>query len=668
MADDRGISRIEKLLAALSDTAIGAALAREVMALLADLAASEQRYRSLFETNPDGIFAVDPAGKFILANPACEALSGYSAAELLSRTFMDLCAPDRLPDTVAAFNRRDAGGVQNLDTALIRKDGRRVELLLSGGPVVVDGEVAAVHCVAKDVTGMKLAEGRLQAIIEALAEGLVVSDMDGRVLQWNRAAWEMHDLPADADYRQPIAAFETLFELTAADGGPPLPMADWPLARILRGERVRDLEVRIRRRDAAWERVFSYGGTLVPGPDGHPQWAVLTFNDVTARKAAEAAARRAADDAEAASNAKDHFLAVLSHELRTPLTPVLATAQMLAADPALSPAHRELIQMIQRNAQLEARLIDDLLDLTRITRGKLEVQRQPVDLHEKIGHVVAMVARDIEAKRLGLFVELAAARCMVEGDPARLQQIVWNLLTNAVKFTPAAGTVRVETRNAGGRVELVVADTGVGIAADLLPRVFDAFEQGGPATTRQFGGLGLGLAISKVLVETHGGTIAAASPGPGGGATFTVALPATAAAPPAPAQARRPAEAVPAPWACRILVVEDHPDTRGTLVRLLTIHGATVSAAATVAEAAAAADAAPFDLLLSDIGLPDGSGLDVIRLVRAKQPAVAAIALSGYGMEDDVARSKAAGFDTHLIKPVDLRLLLEAIETLVKKR
>ena len=382
--------------------------------------------------------------------------------------------------------------------------------------------------------------------------------------------------------------------------------------------------------------------------------ALREAQDRAARRQAERDVREARDLAEAANRAKDHFLAVLSHELRTPLTPVLTAIQTMEADPHLAVEFREPVQMIRRNVQLEVKLIDDLLDLTRVSRGKLELNLQPTDAHESIRQVLAIVSSDLRGKRLAISTDLSASASTVQADPARLQQILWNLLKNAVKFTPEGGRITVRTRTTpAGQFEAAVSDTGIGIDAEILPRVFDAFEQGGKGITRQFGGLGLGLAISRALAEQHGGHLSAASEGPGQGATFLLSLPVVA-------KSAEPSEEGPDGKGardvlseCRILLVDDHVDTARAMGRLLKRWGCDVQTADSVASALKAADALKFDVLISDIGLPDGSGLDLIRQLKSRYP-VKGIAVSGFGMEEDLNSSRSAGFSEHLVKPVDL--------------
>lgn len=368
--------------------------------------------------------------------------------------------------------------------------------------------------------------------------------------------------------------------------------------------------------------------------------------------------------AEHASKAKDHFIAVLSHELRTPLNPVLATATMLRQDPRFDAEIQEHLEVICRNAEMEARLIDDLLDITRIEQGRVELHRQPVELGAVIRQAAEVCMPDMQARNLTFAMNLGpAACCLVYGDAARLQQVFWNLLTNAVKFTPAGGQVNVTCRCDDHRHAVVeVSDNGEGIDRMALACIFEAFEQAERSRTRQFGGLGLGLAICRGLVELHGGTIEAHSKGKGKGASFTVRLPLL---PPQSVSMPNSSSAtplpVPAPRPLRILLVEDHADSARIMARLLSNDGHTVQSAADVATAMKLATEQRFDLLLSDLGLPDGTGLDLLRSLRAQGLCLPAIALSGYGQDADVQASRKAGFAAHLTKPLVLRRLQQAI-------
>ncbi len=368
---------------------------------------------------------------------------------------------------------------------------------------------------------------------------------------------------------------------------------------------------------------------------------------------------------QSASAAKDRFLAMLSHELRTPLNPVLMAADELYQHPDLPPAMRDTLRMMQRNIALEARLIDDLLDFSRITNGKLLLHRTSLDLHALVRAVVEICAEDTAAGAHGLTLDLQASDATVYGDPARLQQVLWNVLKNAIKFTPTGGRIVIRTARAGdGALIVTVTDNGAGIEKAKLAGIFGAFEQGGDVTTARFGGLGLGLAITKAFVELHGGRIQAASAGVGRGTQITIELPVFTAevAPVSPATPTAPPSSVASTGT--LLLIDDHADTLQVTARLLERRGYRVLLATDCRSALATARQHPFNLIVSDLGLPDGSGLALLGELR-KIRAVPAVALSGYGMEEDLAQSRAAGYDAHLTKPIDFPLLLRAIDGLL---
>ncbi len=381
------------------------------------------------------------------------------------------------------------------------------------------------------------------------------------------------------------------------------------------------------------------------------------------RTTADKALHTAMEALKEANQAKDRFLAVLSHELRTPLNPVLMVTGLLERDPRLTDELRQDIQMIHRNVTLEARLIDDLLDLTRITKDKMALRLAAVELEQILEQALQICRPELEAKSIGLSRDIQSSQHIVRGDAIRLQQVFWNLLKNAIKFTPAGGRITVRCFGENQQVVAEISDTGVGIQPDVLPHIFNAFVQGNPSTTRQFGGLGLGLAIARALVEMHGGTITAQSAGKDRGACFRVTLSAVTTAPvPAEAPELTPVVASASHVKARVLLVEDHADTARITSRALGLGGYTVRAASSVAAAIALAGQETFDVLVSDIGLPDGSGWELMAQLRRNRPGFKGIVISGYGMENDVRRSQEAGFTAHLTKPVNITDLEAAIE------
>jgi signal transduction histidine kinase len=381
----------------------------------------------------------------------------------------------------------------------------------------------------------------------------------------------------------------------------------------------------------------------------------------------ETALRASEAQAMAASRAKDDFLATLSHELRTPLNPVLLLATEAAGNPLLPEEVRSDFETIAKNVALEARLIDDMLDLTRITRGKLALEMRPADVHVCLQDALAMVHEEIDEKQIALTFKLQADRCVVLGDDVRLKQVFWNVIKNAAKFTAVKGRITIETATLADRGELTVTitDTGIGMTPAELERIFEAFSQGDHATEsspHRFGGVGLGLAISRMMVERHSGSISATSGGRNQGTTFLITLPLLPATAHAAAPTNHPRTPAfpPLPVGAgkrrRILLVEDHKPTALALAHLLTRRNYAVVAAGGVAEARAVASRENFELLISDIGLPDGNGYELMTELHGRHGLVG-IALTGYGMEEDVSRSHAAGFVTHLTKPVTVQAL-----------
>jgi PAS domain S-box-containing protein len=452
-------------------------------------------------------------------------------------------------------------------------------------------------------------------------------------------------------------------------------LADWPdLAQRLKHlSEDQDASFEIDRPGSDRPTTFNVRVSRLGDARGTVGWA-LVLRDITDLKRASEqqltmlAEQAARVQAEAASRAKDRFLATLSHELRTPLTPILATVTEMLDDPASPVPLRPVLDMIHRNIVLEARLIDDLLDVTRIEHGKLHLKRETVDAHELIDRVLDMCGDDIREAHLTLVSRLKAEVRHVDADPARFQQVIWNLLKNAIKFSLPEGTIAIGTRNridpgegtAATWLEVEVVDRGVGIEPELLPRIFNLFEQASPPAGRPLGGLGLGLSISRSIAEQHGGRLHARSDGAGRGATFifellTVARPAAASPSPPP-----PPRVIARYQPLRILMVEDNKDTLSYLSERLAKRGHDVRTAANLAAALRLADETEFELLICDIDLPDGSGLDLMEQLNSRGP-LTGIALSGFGSAEDIDQSLLAGFAEHLTKPVEFRRLENAI-------
>ncbi|RIL07173.1 MAG: hybrid sensor histidine kinase/response regulator [Proteobacteria bacterium] len=442
------------------------------------------------------------------------------------------------------------------------------------------------------------------------------------------------------------------------------------VARCRREERARtELALQLRGREVPVELTSRSFATPLDGPIFY-----TALVDLTERKRSEEERYRAEQERQrvlreseasrAANEAKDRFLAVLSHELRTPLTPILFGLATIELQPGLPDSLRATLDMMRRNVELEARLIDDLLDVTRIARGKLRLERTTLDLHAVLGEVAEAFRSELEADGKDLVLELDAQRRHVSADPARLHQIFRNLVGNAIRFSPRGGSISVCTRDRdGGRVGASISDSGPGLPAEHRERLFQPFEQA--VDDPRHAGLGLGLAISKALVEQHGGRIEAGD-AQAGGARFDVELPCVE--PPsgdavAESAAGSPAQRAPAATARArtVLLVEDHCDTAEALAMSLRLRGYEVWVANGVAQALdAPLDAV--DVLVSDLRLADGTGFDVIAALRARRP-IPGVAMSGYGSESDRRRTRDAGFDAHLVKPVSIAALIAAIET-----
>jgi PAS domain S-box-containing protein len=499
----------------------------------------------------------------------------------------------------------------------------------------------------------------LEVTLASIGDAVIVTDNEGRVTFMNQIAenltgWNLSDAATQAC----INIFHIINEESRQ-------RVESPVDRVLRSGVIVGLanHTLLISKDGK-ELPIDDSGSPIKEPDGTVRGVVLIFRDFSEHKAVEKRLIAAKETSEAANRAKDNFLASLSHELRTPLTPVLATLMTWSADRALPPAMLSGVQMLRRNVELEARLIDDLLDLTRITKGKLSLNLETVDVHELVETVIARHQSEINAKRLTPSVQLAAQRHHAMADAARLQQVFGNILNNAIKFTQEGGHISVTSSNGDDdNLTITFKDDGIGMTEDTIGRLFVPFEQGEEEIVRRAGGLGLGMAISKTLVDAHGGALVAASPGPGRGSIFEVVL--SSAEPETLtrlAVARHHDANGHAPGDANILLVEDHADSAEVLTAVLRNMGYRVEACATVAEARKLAREKHFDLLLSDVGLPDGTGLDLIREIR-KYSSYPAIALTGFGMDRDIARFKQEGFDEHLTKPVNI----EKLETLIRQ-
>lgn len=512
----------------------------------------------------------------------------------------------------------------------------------------------------------------LEAVLQQMPAGVVIAEApSGRLLLGNAQVAEIwrHPFIASAEVEQ-----YCVYKGFHPDGRPYAP-EEWALARSLQtGEIVTQEEVKFLRGDQTYG-IMEVSSSPIRNRQGQIVAGVVTFADITERKQAEqereqllSREQAARADAEAANRIKDEFLAVLSHELRTPLNPILGWTKLLRSGNLDAAKVDSALEVIERNAKLQTQLIEDLLDVSRILQGKLKLNSAPVYLASTVEAAIETVRLAAEAKAIQIQTWIEPAVRPVIGDGGRLQQVIWNLLSNAVKFTPEGGRVEVRLRQIGSHAQIQVCDTGKGISPEFLPHIFEYFRQADGTTTRAFGGLGLGLAIARHLVELHGGSIAATSPGEGQGATFTVQLPTgTAALSSSRIQDGRCAALN--LQGLRVLAVDDEADMRELLKVLLEQQGMTVTLAASAQEALVLLPQIQPDLLLSDIGMPETDGYMLLKQVRSLAPAqggqTPAIALTAYAAEADQKQAIAAGFQAHVAKPVEPDTLIEAIVRLV---
>jgi PAS domain S-box-containing protein len=550
-------------------------------------------------------------------------------------------------------------------------EGRRVAIISTFFPLFDGaGKVSHVAIVFKDLTtefdAREQAEQErdlLRAIFRQSGDGIVVCDEHGIIRGLNPEAERQHGMERKA---VPPADWATAYGLRDATGHP-LALADTPLYRALQGERVENARWKVLRPDGT-ERILT--GTALPlrHADGTPAGAVVTSRDETERLRLEEDLRheslnnqRLYEEAQELHRVKDEFLATVSHELRTPLQAILGWAHLLQEADEDPQRRRRGLATIERNAKVQAQLVDDVLDASRLVEGTMQIEWRPVDLAALVRAVVEGFRPGATAKGLTLSVDIPTAPVVVGGDAARLQQVVGNVVANAFKFTPAGGRVAVRLSMEDGQAVLRVEDSGVGIVPEFLPYVFDRFRQADSSSTRAHGGLGLGLALVSHFVELHGGTVEAHSAGAGTGAVFTVRLrlmtAAAAAAAVAPAPAG-PETRVPMKLAgVRVLVVEDEEDTRELLATALGHSGAEVEPAGSADEALRALRRRPPDVLVCDIGMPGQDGYELLARVRAlaaeEGGLVPAVALTAYARAEDRRRALAAGYQVHLPKPVD---------------
>ena len=660
-----------------------------------ELQQSDERFKLLVESVRDyAIFMLDPGGVVLTWNAGAERFKGYQAHEIIGQHFSVFYTPEALATGLPAHELKVARetGVFEDEGWRVRKDGT-----LFWANVVITamrdtgGTLVGFAKVTRDLTqrraheeDLRRSEERFRLLIEGVAEyAIFMLDANGNVATWNTGAERIKGYTASEIIGQHFSVF---YPAETKDSGWP----DHELQVAAEKGSFTDIGWRLRKDGTTfWANVTI---TALRDDAGKLLGYAKLTRDLTESKRVEAmesanqqreemldAERSARISAQRSTRLKDEFLATLSHELRTPLSAILGWTQVLlrGATPKGPEEQKRAIEVIDRNARAQVQLIDDLLDLSRIMTGKLRLDLHRVAFSSVVETAVDSAKPAAEAKNIRLKAILSSSHDIVNADSTRLQQVVWNLLTNAIKFTPKGGQVQVLLQRVNSHLELCVSDTGIGIPASYLPHVFDRFSQKDASTTRAFGGLGLGLAICKQLVELHGGVILAASEGEGKGATFSVHLPLSLlqsdeqGAPRVhPTAETHSGEMLSLPRldGVHIFVVDDEPDARELLRTVLQDQGAKVTIFASAEDALTVLKSAKPTILICDVGMPNMDGYQFIRKLRSEESRserTPALALTAFARAEDRKRSLIAGYQAHLAKPFDVGELILVIADLV---
>jgi PAS domain S-box-containing protein len=620
----------------------------------------------------DAVISTDNDGIITSWNRGAERIFGYTEAYAIGQPIGLIVPPAREAEELELRRRAAAGdAAREVGTVRTHRDGSAVAVSLFMTRIVgADGDIVGTLRIACDAGGRRAtarAARRLAAIVESSDDAIVSKDLNGVVMSWNRAAERMFGYSAAEMVGESIRIIVPDDRQSEEDS---------VLALIRRGDKVDHYETLRRRKD----------GTLIPvsltvspirTEEGVVVGASKIARDVSERKAADAERARLHAELQEASRLKDEFLATLSHELRTPLNAILGYARMMRTGILPADKQSRAVEIIERNASSLTQIVEDVLDVSRIISGKLRLEIESVDLSVVIRDAAATALPAAQAKGIQIDVEGDGSAGAISGDPERLRQVVWNLMSNAVKFTGRGGRVRASIARHDDCVELVVTDTGIGIPADFLPHVFERFRQADAGTNRERGGLGLGLGIARQLVEMHGGTIHAESAGKDQGSTFRVRLPLQAAsgridpqadaARPAP---NTPSAIVPNLHGVRVLAVDDDDDALGMVREILEATGADVATASSAAEALDLLEQNPADVMVADLGLPRMDGFELIARVRESAHravrSMPAAALTAYARSEDRIKALRCGFQVHLPKPIDPEALMLAVATLSK--
>lgn len=664
--------------------------------LARELAAQQEYFRVTLSSIGDGVIASDKDGRLTFMNSCAEELTGWLASEATGRPLADVFdiinEKTRQPVENPAELVIRSGHVVGLanHTVLRARDGTERPIADSAGPIRDEaGNTIGAVLVFRDVTEERQAEEAVaeqrewfETTLESIGDAVIATDVRGRVVFMNPIAEHLTGWKLD---RALGRSCEEVFRIANEDSRRPV---ESPVTRVLaEGVVVGLANHTILIAADGTEHPIDDSGAPIRNRAGRMVGVVLVFRDIGDRRRVEAERREVADErerllnsertaraeAERANRVKDEFVAMVSHELRTPLNAILGWTQLMLQSKADQDIIARGLDVISRNTRVQAQLVSDLLDVSRITSGKLRLDIEQVDLVSLVRNVVETVQHAGDSKQLAVRQEFESDAIPIAGDPARLQQVVWNLLWNAIKFTPEGGSVAAHVRHCDGGAEIRVSDTGVGIRPEVLPHIFERFNQASPSRAQGVSGLGLGLSIAKHLVELHGGTIRADSAGEGQGSTFTVVLPSGApreAADAAGSEREEHPHAHDLLQGLRILVVEDEADTLEFLGRFLTAQGAQVTTTTTAEEALAQLGRWDADLLISDIGLPEVDGYELLERIRKAESGAGggmpAIALTAYVRPEDRARAFRAGYQEHLGKPIEPNELIAAIARILQ--
>ena len=625
---------------------------------------SEERYRGVVENTTAVILRIDPAGIITFANQRALKFFGYSSEEMIGKHAVGTVVPLRESSgrdlaTMVEQIAADPDAFHFNANENLCKDGRRVWLeWTNSGIYTAEGKLKEFLAVGIDATDRKAAqealresETRLAAVADNLTEGLVIGDSKGNVFYWNPAALAMHGYASMEECRRKLSEFGDTFELREAEGGRVLPIEEWPMARIMRGELLRDWEICTRRFDQDWEKTVSYSGSPVHSANGE-MVVFLSITDITARKRAEEALKEA-------DRKKDEFLAMLAHELRNPMAAISSATALLLLPNVNQEKSAYAKDVLTNRVKQLSRLVDDMLDVSRIIRGKTQLHKQEFDVCLAVEGAVEATKTFFEERKHTLTVEILDP-LPIYGDPVRLEQVLNNFLTNAARYTNDGGRISLVARAEDGEAVISVKDDGIGISPALLPRIFDLFGQGDDSLHRTSGGLGIGLTLVKKLVELHGGSVTVISEGEGKGSEFIVKLP-LGKKPPRTEPRHEERSNLPGLF---ILLAEDNKDTALLTAELLKQDKHDVDVAFDGPTALELGLQQQYDVILLDLGLPGMNGFDVAAKLRKQkttnQPLL--IAVSGYGQDHDLERAKESGIDYHLLKPVDYSKLSQLLE------